>query len=48
MYSDTLLALERAHLLQIVVWGLASTLVGAAVLAILGFRRVGVVRVLDR
>lgn len=40
MYSDTLLALERAHLLQIVVWGLASVLVGAAALAILGFRRV--------
>lgn len=40
MYSDTLFALERAHLLQIVVWGGASMLVGATVLAILAFRRV--------
>ena len=40
MYSDTLLALERAHLLQIIVWGGASILVGAALLAILAFQRV--------
>ena len=39
MYSDTLLALERAHLLQLVVWGGASVLAGAAILAILALRR---------
>ena len=39
MYSDTLLALERAHLLQIIVWGGASILVGAALLAFLAFQR---------
>ena len=39
MYSDTLLALERAHLLQIIVWGGTSFLVGAMVLAILAVRR---------
>ena len=40
MYSDTLLALERAHLLQIIVWGGASIMVGAAMLAVLAVRRV--------
>jgi len=39
MYSDTLLALERAHLLQIIVWGGASVLVGVVLLAFLAFRR---------
>ena len=39
MYSDTLLALERTHLLQIIVWGGASILVGAVMLALLAFRR---------
>lgn len=39
MYSDTLFALERAHLLQIIVWGGASMLVGTVLLAILVFRR---------
>ena len=39
MYSDTLLALERAHLLQIIAWGGASIVVGAAVLGILAVAR---------
>src|SRR5688572_22480321 len=39
MYSDTLLALERAHLLQIITWGGTSILVGAALLAFLAFQR---------
>lgn len=38
MYSDTLLALERAHLLQIIVWGGASIVAGAALLAFLSFQ----------
>ncbi len=40
MYSDTLFALERAHLLQIIVWGGASIVVGVALLGFLGVRRV--------
>ena len=39
MYSDTLLALERAHLLQIIVWGGASILAGAALLVFLAVQR---------
>ena len=39
MYSDTLFALERAHLLQFLVWGGASLVAGAAILAILALRR---------
>ena len=40
MYSDTLLALERAHLLQLLIWGAASMLVGTALLAVLGARAI--------
>jgi hypothetical protein len=39
MSADTLLALERAHLLRLVVWGGASLLVGSALLALLRVRR---------
>lgn len=35
MWSDTLLALERAHLLRLALWGGASVLVGSLVLALL-------------
>jgi hypothetical protein len=38
MWADTLLALERAHLLRLVVWGGASLLVGSALLALLRVR----------
>jgi hypothetical protein len=38
MWADTLLALERAHLLRLVVWGIASVLVGSALLALLRVR----------
>ena len=38
MWADTLLALERAHLLRLVVWGCASLLVGSALLALLRVR----------
>jgi hypothetical protein len=38
MWADTLLALERAHLLRLVLWGGASLLVGGALLAILRLR----------
>ena len=38
MWADTLLALERAHLLRLVLWGGASLLVGSALLAFLRFR----------
>jgi hypothetical protein len=33
MYADTLQALERAHLLRLIVWGAASVLAGTALLA---------------
>ena len=35
MWADTLQALERAHLLRLVVWGGASLLVGSVLLALL-------------
>jgi hypothetical protein len=38
MWADTLLALERAHLLRLIVWGGASLLVGSALLALLRVR----------
>ncbi|MDF1504461.1 hypothetical protein [Roseisolibacter sp. H3M3-2] len=38
MWSDTLLALERAHLLRLALWGGASVLVGSLVLALLALR----------
>ena len=33
MWADTLQALERAHLLRLIVWGAASILAGTAILA---------------
>ena len=33
MWADTLLAMERAHLLRLAVWGAASVLAGTALLA---------------
>jgi hypothetical protein len=41
MWADTLLTLERAHLLRLVLWGGASLLVGSALLAVLRVRRYG-------
>ena len=39
MWADTLLALERAHLLRLIVWGAASLLVGSGLLALLRLRQ---------
>ena len=39
MWSDTLLALERAHLLRLLVWGGMSTVAGTGLLAWLTLRR---------
>ena len=39
MWSDTLLAAERAHLARLLVWSIASILAGSALLAVLAFRR---------
>ena len=39
MWSDTLLALERAHLLRLLVWGGMSTVAGTGLLAWLALRR---------
>ena len=33
MYADTLLMLERAHLLRLIIWGAASLLAGTGVIA---------------
>lgn len=41
MWADTLLALERGHLLRLGLWGGASLLVGTLIVAWLAFRRVG-------
>ena len=38
MWADTLLGLERAHLLRLVLWGGTSVLVGSALLALLRVR----------
>lgn len=38
MWADTLLALERAHLFRLVIWGGASLLVGSALFTLLRFR----------
>lgn len=40
MYSDTLLALERAHFLQIVFWGGGSIMLATALLAAIAVRRI--------
>jgi hypothetical protein len=39
MWADTLLAIERAHLIRLVVWGGASLLVGSALLGLMRARR---------
>ena len=39
MWSDTLLALERAHLVRLLVWGGTSVVVGSGLLAWLTVRR---------
>ena len=39
MWSDTLEAAERAHLLRLLLWGGASLLIGTALLALLRVRR---------
>lgn len=39
MWADTLLAIERAHLIRLVVWGGASLLVGTALLGLMRARR---------
>ena len=41
MFADTLLALERAHLLRLLAWGAACVLLGTLVLAALAARRAG-------
>jgi len=38
MWADTLLAVERAHLIRLVVWGAASLLVGSALLGLMRVR----------
>ena len=38
MWADTLLAVERAHLIRLIVWGGASLLVGTALLGLVRFR----------
>src|SRR5215217_190342 len=38
MWADTLLAVERAHLTRLIVWGGASLLVGAALLGLMRLR----------
>lgn len=39
MWADTLLAMERAHLVRLAAWGAASVVAGTALLAWLVFRR---------
>ncbi len=41
MWSDTLLAVERAHLLRLLAWAGTSVIAGTAVYAVLTLRRVG-------
>ena len=41
MWSDTLLAVERAHLLRLLAWAGTSVVVGTALYAVLSLRRVG-------
>ena len=41
MWSDTLLAVERAHLLRLLVWAGSSVVVGTALYALLMLRRAG-------
>ena len=39
MWTDTLLAVERAHLLRLALWGAASLLIGTALVAVLRLGR---------
>ena len=41
MWSDTLLAIERAHLMRLLAWGATSVLAGTALYAMLTLRRTG-------
>ena len=41
MWSDTLLAIERAHLLRLLVWAGGSVVVGTGLYAVLTLRHVG-------
>jgi hypothetical protein len=38
MWADTLLAVERAHLIRLILWGAASLLVGSALLGLMRVR----------
>jgi hypothetical protein len=40
MWSDTLLAAERSHLIRVVLWGVTCAALGSAVVSILTLRRV--------
>lgn len=40
MWADTLLALERGHLLRLILWGAGSVLLGTLMFAMLSLRRV--------
>ena len=39
MWSDTLIAAERAHLVRLIAWGVASVVAGTALLALVALRR---------
>ena len=39
MWSDTLFAAERLHLLRLALWAAASTLTGTVIVAVIAFRR---------
>ena len=40
MWSDTLLAAERAHLFQLALWGASSAILGTMMLAVVTIRRI--------
>jgi hypothetical protein len=40
MWADTLLVLERGHLLRLALWGGGSVLAGTLLLALLAIRRI--------
>lgn len=40
MWSDTLLAAERAHLLRLALWAVSSVLVGTMIIAVVTIRRI--------
>jgi hypothetical protein len=39
MWADTFLAIERTHLLRLVIWGVACTVLGTTLVALLTIRR---------